>query len=70
MPRCGCGCGEPTEGGTFRPGHDQKLRAELERRAGGILSLARLIDTAERYAMEQAPLKELGDAARQACYRR
>lgn len=30
QPReCGCGCGETTSGGTFRPGHDAKLRSRL-----------------------------------------
>lgn len=26
---CACGCGEMTRGGTFRPGHDAKLRSKL-----------------------------------------
>ena len=26
---CGCGCGEPSGGGTFRPGHDSKLLSRL-----------------------------------------
>jgi hypothetical protein len=26
---CACGCGEMTEGGTFRPGHDARLRSKF-----------------------------------------
>ena len=28
-PQCECGCGEPTNGGRFRPGHDAKLKSQL-----------------------------------------
>lgn len=28
-PFCLCGCGMRTKGGTFRPGHDAKLRGKL-----------------------------------------
>ena len=35
---CACGCGGITAGGNFLPGHDQRLRAELERRVGGLIS--------------------------------
>lgn len=51
MKECGCGCGEATGGGEFRPGHDQKLRTELERRAGGLRNLARMVE-----ALESLPL--------------
>ena len=43
---CKCGCGESTKGGRFRPGHDQKLRAEIERRAGGLEELRILVEKA------------------------
>jgi len=43
---CRCGCGETTKGGQFLPGHDQKLRAEIERRAGGIEELRRIVEKA------------------------
>lgn len=36
---CGCGCGELTKGGKYRPGHDQKLRAAIEEAVGGLESL-------------------------------
>jgi hypothetical protein len=31
MNLCECGCGQVTKGGGFLPGHDQRLRAGLER---------------------------------------
>ena len=36
---CLCGCGETTRGGTFCPGHDQKLRKAIEDAVGGLESL-------------------------------
>lgn len=42
-----------TAGGVFAPGHDQKLRIETERRAGGIIGVARLVDAAEAYSRGQ-----------------
>ena len=59
MSECACGCGERTAGGTFRPGHDQKLRADTEARAGGLLSLARLIDAVEDYMAERTSSEAL-----------
>ena len=44
---CECGCGEPTKGGNFLPGHDQRLRISLEKRAGGLLALRELVDSVE-----------------------
>jgi hypothetical protein len=65
MPReCACGCGEQTAGGTFRPGHDSQLRASAERRAGGVIRLARLVDAAEAYARGELPLELLGERVR------
>jgi hypothetical protein len=32
--------------GRFAPGHDQKLRANLEKRVGGLLALERLVQVA------------------------
>jgi hypothetical protein len=65
MSSCSCGCGERTAGGVFKPGHDQKLRTELEQRAGGLLSLAKLVDTAEQFAEGRTSLDSLAQAARQ-----
>lgn len=36
---CFCGCGEVTNGGKFRPGHDQKLRKAIDGDVGGLESL-------------------------------
>jgi hypothetical protein len=43
---CRCGCGGETKGGRYLPGHDQKLRAEIERRAGGLEELRRVVKKA------------------------
>jgi hypothetical protein len=50
MPRkidpksCACGCGGETRGGDFMPGHDQRLRAAIEERVGGLLNLKRIVE--------------------------
>lgn len=43
-PQCECGCGEITNGGRFRPGHDAKLKSRLikEALAGGKRAVAKL----------------------------
>ena len=64
MPECACGCGERTAGGTYRPGHDQKLRSVLEERTGGLLPLARLVDAAEAYRDGEMSLEALGSKVR------
>jgi len=46
---CACGCGGHPASGTFLPGHDQKLRAELERRVGGLVPLRMLVEAAELF---------------------
>ena len=62
MSLCVCGCGEPTVRGTFRPGHDAKLRARLEETVGGLLCLDRLIELNRKYAHDQLSLEEFGAA--------
>ncbi len=47
---CKCGCGEASVVGSFKPGHDQKLRTDLERRVGGLLALRSLVESAEAFA--------------------
>jgi hypothetical protein len=49
-PECACGCGGQPAGGNFLPGHDQRLRADLERRVGGLLPLRKLVEAAEYFA--------------------
>lgn len=46
---CACGCGKEPAGGDFLPGHDQRLRADLERRVGGLISLRMLVEAAEHF---------------------
>jgi len=46
---CACGCGEKPVGGHFLPGHDQRLRADLERRVGGLIALRMLVEAAEYF---------------------
>ncbi len=46
---CACGCGGKPVKGHFLPGHDQRLRADLERRAGGLISLRMLVEAAEYF---------------------
>jgi hypothetical protein len=49
MSLCSCGCGQPTKGGIFLPGHDAKLRAAIEESVGGLLSLSRLVEAARQF---------------------
>jgi len=46
---CACGCGKAPVKGDFLPGHDQRLRADLERRVGGLISLRMLVEAAEHF---------------------
>jgi hypothetical protein len=45
----------------FLPGHDQKLRAATEERAGGVIALARLVDAAQAYLATEIDLETLGE---------
>ena len=60
MPECECGCGERTLGGSFLPGHDQKLRTSLEARVGGILHLRDLVELSESYVNGKLSLQDFG----------
>jgi hypothetical protein len=42
------------------------MRTDLEKRAGGLLGLARLVNVAERFSSGELSLEELGNAARRA----
>lgn len=46
---CACGCGGKPVSGHFLPGHDQRLRADIERRVGGLISLRMLVEAAEYF---------------------
>ena len=64
MALCACGCEETTAGGLFKPGHDQRLRTKVEERAGGLVALARLIESAEEYASGRMDLEEFAGRVR------
>lgn len=65
-PRCECGCGTAVRGSDFVPGHDQKLRIQLEKRVGGLLALRDLIDSLEQHANDRSTVEELSQAVRNA----
>jgi hypothetical protein len=49
MAQCECGCGSEAAS-EFLPGHDQRLRAALERQVGGVLELRALVKASAAYA--------------------
>ena len=53
MAQCECGCGHESER-EFLPGHDQRLRTQLEARVGGVLALRDLIDATQGYVSGQS----------------
>lgn len=53
MAQCECGCGQESDR-EFLPGHDQKLRTQLEARVGGVLALRDLIDATQAYVSGQS----------------
>lgn len=63
---CLCGCKEETGGGEYKPGHDQRLRIELEERVGGLLVMRQLVDAMESYVEGGRSLEELGKVVRRA----
>ena len=65
MGRCECGCGGKPAGGHFLPGHDQRLRKELEDRVGGLLALRALVKDAEAYAHGRASPHSFSDRVRE-----
>lgn len=42
--KCSCGCGGITKGGTFLPGHDQRVLSAIIERVGGINQLKALVE--------------------------
>jgi hypothetical protein len=61
--RCECGCGATTNS-SFLPGHDQKLRIDLEHRTGGLLKLKELVEAAESYSSGELHLDLFSDSVR------
>ncbi len=70
MPDCQCGNCQKKTRRTFAPGHDQRLRASLERRAGGLLSVRALVTAAEAYAQGKSTAEEMGREVRRIFLRR
>jgi len=68
MPECQCGCGEQTAAGQFLPGHDQRLRSQLEQRVGGLLALRALVDQAAKrnFLVDQSIVNSIGGAFQRA----
>jgi hypothetical protein len=62
MPECACGCGEITAGGTYRPGHDAKLRAAIEESVGGLLAMDELIRDVRRHADGELTAEQLSQS--------
>lgn len=51
MGACKCGCGEEAKAGrNFLPGHDMKLRKQLEEKVGGLFNLEKLVNAAKKYS--------------------
>lgn len=55
---CQCGCGEVVLSGSFKPGHDQKLRIALEMRAGGLEGLRKLVEASETHRPSASSIDE------------
>jgi hypothetical protein len=70
MNKCKCDNCNETTNGDFVPGHDQKLRAALEQKVGGLLPLKQLIATCEKYATGNISEAEVLRAVRQAFTRK
>jgi hypothetical protein len=62
MPTCKCGCEGETRRGKFQPGHDQRLRAKLEKKVGadGVLNREALVEVACDYANGRITLESFG----------
>lgn len=57
--RCECGCGAEVRGTEFLPGHDQKLRIQIERRVGGLLALRDIVHRLEGHANGESTADDL-----------
>ena len=56
--KCHCGCSGVTKGGWYLPGHDQKLRAAIEEKAGGLLELKTLVEKTLKCRIEMEPMHQ------------
>lgn len=55
---CECGCGEAVNSGSFRPGHDQRLRTALEHRVGGLRALREIVVAVESFSAKRTSLND------------
>ena len=61
MPRsaipkdCACGCGKQTKGGTFLPGHDARLMADIIYELGGVENVLPVI---EKHLRRPVPMRK------------
>ncbi len=69
VTRCECGCGTAIAGRTFVPGHDQKLRIQLEQRVGGLLALRELVESLEEHAAARSTAEALSSRVREVLQR-
>jgi hypothetical protein len=60
MPICACGCDQPTKNAAFLPGHDQRLRKQLQEKVGGLLLLSSLVKVTDMFAQDKMSLEDLG----------
>lgn len=67
---CACGCGSSPNAGHFLPGHDQKLRAALEAKIGGLLELKDALTWVEEYLDGEITSADLGSKLRKQQRRR
>lgn len=64
MKQCECGCGGAPTAGDFLPGHDQRLRSDLEQHVGGLLALRHLVRISAAYANGEETLSSFSDEVR------
>jgi len=66
MGNCKCGCGEFTRNNrNFIPGHDQKLRSQIEAEAGSIFAVQDIIAAAKYYSCGAITSGELTTTVRE-----
>ena len=56
---CACGCNGTTRGGIFMPGHDARLRSQIEHSVGGLLALDELVQLLVEHRKGNLTLEEL-----------
>ena len=61
---CLCGCGGIPEKGDFMPGHDQRLRVQIEESVGGLINLWHIVDAIQEYMAGEINEGQLGKQVR------